>query len=72
MAVPVQTDPQFVPGSPQILFKTEIEVANITDYRNMYAPSRDGQRFLVIQPEPMSQPLNIITNWRADLPQRAR
>jgi serine/threonine protein kinase len=68
MAVPVQNGSQFVPGSPHILFKTEIEVASITDYRNMYVPSGDGKRFLVIQPEAMSQPLFITTNWRADQP----
>jgi Tol biopolymer transport system component len=52
------------PGSPKKLFSIEFAT---TAGRNRYVASRDGQRFLVITPEPAKDPATIpfvvILNW---------
>ena len=36
--------------------------------RSDYAPSKDGQRFLVQTGEPQTQSISVITGWRNSLP----
>lgn len=63
MAVPVQTGPggSFQAGEPKKLFDLRI---NELSEAFVYAPSADGQRFLVVLPASDEQPtLNVITDW---------
>ena len=60
MAVSVTGGTEFQSGTPQPLF--EIEGVN-------YAPSKDGQRFLVsvVTEKAPPPPINVVLNWTADL-----
>ncbi|MBS1809300.1 MAG: protein kinase [Acidobacteria bacterium] len=60
MAVSVNGGAEFQVGTPQPLF--EIEGTN-------YAPSKDGQRFLVpvVTEKAPPPPINVVLNWTADL-----
>ena len=66
MAVPVatgSTQPSF--GSPEVLF--DFRTATILPQANMlqYAPSSDGQRFLVQKLETEVRPaLDVLVNWQ--------
>ena len=63
MAVPIKSGSTVEPGTPQALFS----VPRITSY----APSRDGQRFLVNVPAggevSAVSPVTVITNWQTAL-----
>ena len=63
MEVGVQTGPPTRIGIPRILFQSQIYGGT-----RQYAPSRDGQRFLmVVDPEASIPPLTVILNWRAGM-----
>jgi hypothetical protein len=69
MAVAVSSnDDNFQAGRPVPLFQTRIP-ADIITFRNHYAPSRDGQRFLVDAADD-NEPINIVVNWTALLSAR--
>jgi DNA-binding winged helix-turn-helix (wHTH) protein/Tol biopolymer transport system component len=53
----------FQAGRPVPLFQTRIP-ADIIAFRNHYAPSRDGQRFLVDAADD-NEPINVVVNWTA-------
>jgi Tol biopolymer transport system component len=63
MYVPIKLGSSVEPGTPQALFSYAGTTA--------YAPSRDGQRFLVNVPAggeaATVPPLTVITNWQAEL-----
>jgi Tol biopolymer transport system component/predicted Ser/Thr protein kinase len=66
-AVPVKTDSDgFEAGTPQALFRTDF----MWRYAPVYAPSVDGQRFLVNRLELNTEPISLVTNWTAALPGR--
>jgi dipeptidyl aminopeptidase/acylaminoacyl peptidase len=72
MAVPVKLGSSTVePGAPQALFS--VLGGNPGGLSNVvYAPSRDGQRFLVNLPAggegaTAAQPIIVVTNWQAGL-----
>jgi hypothetical protein len=56
-------------GKPAVLFQTSTPLTGITDDRNNYAPSHDGQRFLVntLADSANLQPLILVLNWAADI-----
>jgi serine/threonine protein kinase len=58
---------EFQTGAPQAIF--ELEGTNL-----IYAPSRDGQRFLVGEVKERAEPLpiNVVLNWAADIRQGAK
>jgi serine/threonine protein kinase/Tol biopolymer transport system component len=60
MAVKVNGGAEFQAGTPQSLF--EIEGTN-------YAPSKDGQRFLVsvVTEKAAAPPINVVLNWTAEV-----
>ena len=62
MAVPITVGASVAPGTPQALF-----AADITGY----APSADGQRFLVNAPAggqaAAASPITVVLNWTAGL-----
>ena len=66
MAVPVNTDAaSFQAGIPKPLFQaTLVPIAN---WRNIYFPSPDGQRFLMLTPEGQAkpEPITVVVNWPA-------
>ncbi len=74
MAVPVNTEPTFKPGTPEKLFRGTY----YTFMGHMWDLSSDGKRFLMIKPEPGSetptsearQRINIVLNWFEELKQR--
>jgi len=69
MAVPVSsTNETFDAGRAVPLFQARIP-ADILAFRNHYAPSRDGQRFLVDAADD-NEPINVVVNWTALLQAR--
>jgi hypothetical protein len=61
MAVTVKTGATFEADAPRALFQTAL---NVTDLRQTYAVSADGQRFLLNAPlETESPPITIVLNW---------
>jgi Tol biopolymer transport system component len=62
MSVEVHMGPDLKPASPTPLFQTRIYAAN---FLMGYAPSKDGQRFLINAPteEASSGPVTVIVNW---------
>jgi len=69
MAVPVSsTNETFDAGRAAPLFQARIP-ADILAFRNHYAPSRDGQRFLVDAADD-NEPINVVVNWTALLQAR--
>jgi hypothetical protein len=68
MAVPVKTGGvAFEAGTPVALFETV--AAPYTPIGWCYDVTRDGQRFLMMEPaaESSAQPITVITNWQAGL-----
>lgn len=66
MAVDVNTTaPSFRAGIPKELFQAQL--VPISYWRNMYAASPDGQRFLMVVPadEAKSEPITVVVNWPA-------
>jgi serine/threonine protein kinase/Tol biopolymer transport system component len=66
MAVDVKLGETFEAGVPKTLFLTR--VITLTSFRNHYAVTADGQRFLInSRPEESATPISIVVNWTADL-----
>ena len=67
MAVPIKLGATVEPGTPQLLFL----FPPLAQFGSQYAPSRDGQRFLVNAPSggesAAAPPVTVITNWQAAL-----
>jgi hypothetical protein len=64
MAVPISSrDDIFDAGRPVPLFQARIP-ADIITFRNHYASSRDGQRFLIDTADD-NEPINVVVNWTA-------
>jgi hypothetical protein len=64
MAVALSTSGDiFDAGRPVPLFRARIP-ADIITFRNHYAASRDGQRFLVDAADD-NEPINVVVNWTA-------
>ena len=65
-AVPVKAGDSFEAGSPQTLFQ-----AGVISFNQMYAVTKDGQRFLVnARPQNaalVTTPLTVIVNWTSTL-----
>jgi serine/threonine protein kinase len=68
MAVEVKLGATFEAKSPQPLFATR--VLTITEFRNHYAVTRDGQRFLInsLIEETTTNPITVVVNWTTGLP----
>jgi len=67
MAVPIKLGSTVEPGTPQPLFPIPPVRTNVS-----YAPSRDGQRFLVNVPAggesgAAALPITVVTNWQGAL-----
>ena len=71
MAVPVETEPTFTPGSPELLFELG---AYMDHFGRNYAMTPDGERFLMIKEgggdETSSTELILVLNWFEELKQR--
>jgi serine/threonine protein kinase len=69
MAVPVTPSASFDAGRPQVLFTTRMPATGITDDRNSYIPSPDGNRFLLTKlvDDLNAQPLTLVLNWASEL-----
>jgi len=67
MAVDVKAGPAFQSGSPHPLFRAPAINTNNTPFQ--YDISRDGKRFLVIEPVQgaTSSPAVVVLNWQAAL-----
>ena len=63
MVVDVKLEPTFQVGVPKPLFDTR--VLTVTDFRNHYVVTSDGQRFLInsIIEERGSTPIDVVKNW---------
>jgi hypothetical protein len=58
-AVPIRTEPSLEIGAPARLFRSQMR----RDIDATYVATRDGQRFLLNLPNPISVPLNVVVNW---------
>jgi serine/threonine protein kinase/Tol biopolymer transport system component len=69
MAVGIAEGTTMEVGRPAGLFQTVMPVSGITDDRNNYVPSKDGQRFLVntLADTGNLQPLIMVLNWAGEL-----
>jgi len=68
MAVDVKTVAAFEASVPKPLFETRIFL--MTNFRNHYVVSRDGQRFLInSRLEETSGPITVVLNWTSQLKQ---
>ena len=69
-AVPVRSLAPFAVGEPETLFPLRVPPLASTGNRTVYAPSRDGRRFLVNdQPRAASEPgIRVILGWRPPAP----
>ncbi len=68
MAVTITTDLGFAASAPIALFNTRISVSQAI---SIYAPSGDGQRFLIItQADNPTEPLSVIQNWNTEIKRR--
>jgi len=66
MAVDVKLGKTFESGEPKALFGTR--VFTLAAFRNFYAVTADGQRFLINSTiEETSAPINVVVNWTAGL-----
>jgi hypothetical protein len=61
MAVPIRPDEHLVAERPRPLFHMQVS-ADIIDYRNQYAASASGDRF-VVDVARERDPLNVVVNW---------
>jgi hypothetical protein len=62
-AVDVRGGPTFDYGVPRFLYDMR---ANVFNTANSYAPSRDGQRFIVnMLLDNGTSPINVVLNWTA-------
>ncbi len=70
MAVPIKLVRKLEVGRPNPLFRLETIPPNVHFYGGManYAPSRDGQRFLVnlVLKASKVSPLDVVLNWAAE------
>ena len=72
MRVPVETDPTFTAGNPEVLFKTQYYFARST---RTYDIAPDGQRFLMVNEGALTDEANtsaqpqiiLIENWFEEL-----
>ena len=65
MTVPVQTEPSFTPGTPEVLFEGDyiLEVGGRT-----YDAAADGQRFLMIKEgDEGAQNIIVVQHWFEEL-----
>jgi Tol biopolymer transport system component len=63
MTVPVSTDGGFHPGTPQPLFRVQVEAGL---RRNVYDVAPDGQRFLfLLTAGQRNTPMTVVVNWLA-------
>ena len=69
MAVTVTPGASFETGAPVTLFATRVPTTGLTDDRNNFVPSADGQRFLVnnLVEEGNTQPVTLVLNWASAL-----
>jgi serine/threonine protein kinase len=65
MSVSVSNSDGLSFGRPVALFQTNMTLTGISDDRNSYVPTADGQKFLVSQLVDVanSQPWNVVINW---------
>jgi hypothetical protein len=73
MAVMLRFNQQSVlPAAPQPLFAARFGEFGAAMFRPVYAPSHDGQRFLVnvVVEETTTSPVTMILNWPAAMPHR--
>ncbi len=65
MAVDIETEPDFIAGTPQVLFETPFPVSPDFDI------TPDGQRFLMIRiGEAEMGQINVVLNWFEELKAR--
>ena len=62
----VITEPAFSAGKPRLLFEGKFAPGVVASAA--YDVSADGQRFLMLKPEPLRpEPLNVLLNWSEEL-----
>jgi DNA-binding winged helix-turn-helix (wHTH) protein/Tol biopolymer transport system component len=70
MAVDVDGDDQPRIGRPERLFQVPVSSDLPTTYRNQFAVTGDGKRFVVDVVDEPSKPITVVVNWTAALPAR--
>ena len=68
LAVDVVTNPTFEHGRPRKLFEGRYALGDVKDDTRAYDVAPDGQRFLMLRPEPEpSTDLKVVVNWYDEL-----
>ena len=67
MAVPVQSEPTFRAGKPEVLFEGLYRTTPIPAGLQYYDISPDGQRFLMIRRDQAPAQINVVLNWFEEL-----
>jgi hypothetical protein len=68
MAVPITTEPEFVPGRPELLF--EANFVPSAGYGRNFDVAPDGQSFVMVEqvlPEDIKAELQVAVNWFTEL-----
>jgi hypothetical protein len=65
MAVDITLNGSVQVGQPRQLFRAPV-LGSLTDYRNVYAVTRDGGRFLfkAIAEDTYQEPISVLVNWQ--------
>lgn len=66
MAVPIQIDPTFNAGKPELLFEGSFSYGYL-DWSYSYDISPDGQRFVMVKKGDTTVELNVVLNWFEEL-----
>lgn len=74
LAVDVVTGSMFEYGKPRKLFEGRYALGDVKDDMRAYNVAPDGQRFLMLKPEPESSTgeLKVVVNWHNELQRPGR
>ena len=67
MVVPVETEPSFRPGNPELMFST---ASYLVDGNSPFDVSPDGMRFLLLKEfgeNPDAAQIHVVLNWHQEL-----
>jgi dipeptidyl aminopeptidase/acylaminoacyl peptidase len=68
-AVPIETEPELIAGTPQVLFERPLRYGNVEGGFNLYDVAPDGRRFVMPAMEQESEPVrfHVVLNWFDEL-----
>ena len=67
MVVPIQTEPAFHQGRPEVLFEGSYRSHTTLPGLQQYDISPDGQRFLMLKKDETPAQIHVVLNWFEEL-----